>query len=103
MKTLERLQESYEKELDLAKRHKKRAEELKQKIDEQKTLSLQRKMNELHLSFNEYEKFLVFVSDKDSVMSVISPEEAEDATGCPAVQNVQEKEEEEEMKAIEQV
>ena len=34
MKCLEKLQESYEKELGLAKKHKKRADELKQKIDE---------------------------------------------------------------------
>lgn len=77
MKNLDKLQESYVKELDLAKKHKKRADELKQKIDEQKSQLLQRKMQELNLTSDEYEKFIDFVSNKASVLSVLSPEEVE--------------------------
>lgn len=79
MKNLDKLQESYEKELELARRHKKKADELKQKIDEQKSMLLQRKMQELNLTPEEYEKFLDFVSNKKIVLSVLSPEEVEKA------------------------
>jgi|InofroStandDraft_1065614.scaffolds.fasta_scaffold124307_2 hypothetical protein len=95
MKCLEKLQESYEKELGLAKKHKKRADELKQKIDEQKTFILQKKMQDLQLTMDEYERFLMFVSDRDSVISALPPEEMEEAIRRTAAQ-----EEEEEMKAI---
>lgn len=97
MKNLDKLQESYEKELELAKKHKKKAEELKQKIDEQKSMLLQRKMQELNLTPEEYEKFIDFVSDKKIVLSVLSPEEVEKAIReeIPGAQR------EEEMKAVE--
>lgn len=97
MKNLDKLQESYEKELELARKHKKRADELKQKIDEQKSMLLQRKMQELNLTPEEYEKFLDFVSDKKIVLSVLSPEEVEKAIReeIPGAQR------EEEMRVIE--
>lgn len=97
MKNLEKLQESYEKELDLAKKHKQKAEELKRKIDEQKSMLLQRRMQELNLTADEYEKFLDFVSNRAFVLSVLSPEEVEMAIGYSAAQN-----KEEEMRVIEE-
>lgn len=97
MKNLDKLQESYEKELELAQKHKKRADELKQKIDEEKSMLLQKKMRELNLTPEEYEKFIDFVSNKKIVLSVLSPEEVEKAVRgeIPAEQS------EEEMMAIE--
>ncbi len=77
MKTLEKLQESYEKELEIVKKHKKKADELKQKIDEQKTLALQKKTQELQLNSDEYERLLDFLSDKELVMSALSREDVE--------------------------
>lgn len=101
MKTLEKLgklQESYEKEIELAKKHKQRADELKLKIEEQKTLVLHRKTQELQLTSDEYEKLLDFLSNKESVMSVLSLEEVKEVimlSGAP-------KNGEEEMMRIEE-
>lgn len=83
MKALEKLQESYERESELARKHKKKADELKQKIDEQKALALQKKTQELQLTPDEYERLLTFLSDKASVMSALSVEEVEEAIRSP--------------------
>lgn len=97
MKNLDKLQESYEKELDLAKKHKTKAEELKQRIDEKKAQLLQRKMQELNLTASEYERFISFVSDRKNLLPVLSPEELKEAIQkVPAAQG-----EGGEMKAIE--
>lgn len=92
MKALEKLLESYEKELDLAKKHKKKADELKQKIEEQKTLALQKKTQELQLTHNEYEKLLDFLSNRASVMSVLSAEEVAEVIRLPGTQENREEE-----------
>lgn len=97
---LEKLQESYEKALDLSRKHKRKADELKQKIEEQKAFALQKKTQELQLTAEEYERLLSFLSDKDSVLSALSIKEVEEVIRDPDIEEpagILENEEEEMM------
>ena len=69
MKSLEKMQERYEKELEAANVHKKAADSLKKQIDDYRNMVLQKKTQELKLSADEYDQFIGFLSkDKMTVL-----------------------------------
>lgn len=69
MKSIEKMQERYEKELAVIDKHKKTADSLKKQIDDYRNTVLQKKTQELKLSADEYEQFIEFLSkDKNTVL-----------------------------------
>lgn len=70
MKSLEKLQEKYEKELAIINEHRQNADSLKKQIDDYRNTVLQKRTQELKLSADEYEQFINFLSkDKKTVMA----------------------------------
>ncbi|EOS46436.1 hypothetical protein C809_02468 [Lachnospiraceae bacterium MD335] len=80
MKSLEKLEEQYQKELALAQKHKQDAEDLRREIELLKGTMINQKIKALNFSGEEYKKLMVFLNDKKGIMEAI-----ELVTGSPGV------------------
>ena len=78
MKSLEKLEEQYQKELALAQKHKQDAEDLRREIELLKGTMINQKIKALNFSGEEYKKLMVFLNDKKGIMEAIELE-----TGSP--------------------
>lgn len=76
MKNLEKLEEHYQRELMLAEKHKKNAEDLRKEIELLKGSQISQKVKALNFNGEEYKKLIDFLNDKKGLMEAI-----EHATG----------------------
>lgn len=57
MKSIEQLEAAYQKELDLAEKHKKAAANIRKQIEHQQGEAIMKSINALNMSGSEYDKF----------------------------------------------
>lgn len=62
MKTIEQLEQMYEKEMALSEKHKKTAGDIRKQIEMQQGKMITQKINALNMSGVEYDKFLKLLS-----------------------------------------
>ncbi len=73
MKSMEKLEEMYNKELKLAEDHKKRALDIKNEMDMLKGKETNKKINSLKFNGIEYDKFMRLLDqDKKTVMEAVN-------------------------------
>lgn len=69
MKTMEQLEAAYQKELDLADRHKKNAAAIKKQMELQQGKTIAAKVNALNMNGSEYDRFIhLLASGKKTVL-----------------------------------
>ena len=72
MKSIKSLEEMYGKEVELAKKHKKNAADIRREIELLKGSMINKKANALNLNGAEYDKFIKFLeNDKKTVLDAI--------------------------------
>lgn len=57
MKSIEQLEQAYQKELDLAEKHKKAAADIRKQIEHQQGKMIMQSINALNMSGSEYDRF----------------------------------------------
>lgn len=73
MKSMEKLEEMYKKELELADKHKKCAAEIKNEMEMNKGKEANKKINALNLNGIEYDRFIKLLNaDKKTVMEAVN-------------------------------
>lgn len=71
MKTIEQMEQAYQKELGLAEKHKKTAADIRRQIELQQGKQITQKINALNMSGAEYDRFIKLLSSgKKTVMQV---------------------------------
>ncbi len=71
MKTIEQLEQAYQKELGLSEKHKKTAADIRRQIELQQGKQITQKINALNMSGAEYDRFIkLLASGKKTVMQV---------------------------------
>lgn len=69
MKSMEQLERAYQKELDLAEKHKKNAADLKKQMELQQGKMISQKINGMNMSGAEYDRFMrLLASGKKTVL-----------------------------------
>ncbi len=69
MKSMEQLEKAYERELELAEKHKRTAADIKKQIDVLQGKMITQKINALNLSGEEYDRFICLIgSSKKTVL-----------------------------------
>lgn len=69
MKSMEQLEKAYERELELAEKHKRTAADIKKQIDVLQGKMITQKINALNLSGEEYDRFIRLIgSSKKTVL-----------------------------------
>lgn len=69
MKTMEQLEQAYQKEIALAERHKKAAADIRKQMELQQGKQITQKINALNMNGIEYEKFIKYLgSGKKTVL-----------------------------------
>ena len=71
MRSLEKLEEHYQKELSLAQKHKQNAEDLKREIELLKGSMITQKVKSLNINGEEYRKLMDLLNDKRGLMEAI--------------------------------
>lgn len=71
MKSLEKLEEQYQKELALAQKHKQGAEDLRREIELLKGTMVNQRIKSLNFNAEEYRKLMMFLNDKKEIMEAI--------------------------------
>lgn len=71
MKSFEALEKALQKEIELSEKHKQNAADIKKEIEMQRGKALSKKINSLNLSGQEYDKFLLLLERKKSVMEAV--------------------------------
>ncbi|MBD5469908.1 MAG: hypothetical protein HDR19_01960 [Lachnospiraceae bacterium] len=71
MKNLEKLEEHYHKELALAEKHKKNAEDIKKEIELLKGSQINQKIKSLNINGDEYKKLMDLLDNKKELMEAI--------------------------------
>lgn len=80
MKSIEKLEENYKRELELAEKHKQNASDIKKEIELLKGNMINQKTKALNLSGAEYDRFMKLLgSDKKTVLEAIGLVLGEDA------------------------
>lgn len=62
MKSIEQLEQAYQREVNLAERHKKTAADIRKQIDQQQGKIVMQKLNSLNMTGAEYDKFFKLLS-----------------------------------------
>ena len=69
MKSIEQLEQAYQKELDLAEKHKKAAADIRKQIEHQQGKMIMQSITALNMSGTEYDKFIKLLkSGKKNVL-----------------------------------
>ncbi len=71
MKSLEKLEEQYHKELALAQKHKQGAEDIRREIELLKGTMINQKIKALNFNGEEYKKLMTLLNDKKGLMEAI--------------------------------
>lgn len=71
MKSFEALEKALKKELELSEKHKQNAADIRKEIEMQRGKTLSKKINSLNLSGQEYDKFLLLLDRKKSVLEAV--------------------------------
>lgn len=71
MKSIEKLEISYERELELAERHKQNAADIKKEMELLKGSMINQKTKALNLNGAEYDQFVKFLESKQNVLDAI--------------------------------
>lgn len=71
MKNLEKLEEHYRKEQELAEKHKKNAEDIRKEIELLKGSQVNQKIKALNINGDEYKKLMDLLNDKKELMEAI--------------------------------
>lgn len=80
MKSIEKLEENYKRELELAEKHKQNASDIKKEIELLKGNMINQKTKALNLNGAEYDRFMKLLgSDKRTVLEAIGLVLGEDA------------------------
>ncbi len=80
MKSIEKLEENYKRELELAEKHKQNASDIRKEIELLKGNMINQKTKALNLSGAEYDQFMKLLeSDKKTVLEAIGLVLGEDA------------------------
>jgi len=81
LKNLEKLEEHYQREVALAKKHKQNAEDLKREIEIFKGNLINQKIKALNFNGQEYKKLLELLNDKKGLMEAIEKVKGDDNLG----------------------
>ena len=69
MKSMEQLEKAYQKELDLAEKHKRNAADIKKQMELQQGKMISQKVNSMNMSGAEYDRFMrLLASGKKTVL-----------------------------------
>lgn len=71
MANIQKLIEKEQRERELAERHKKEADRLKKEIEYQRNQEVQKTLNKLNLTSDQFDKFIHVLNDKDSLFEAI--------------------------------